>query len=156
MSNLLLNAFVDWLAQNWIILVLIVSVVAMLVPTYLKQKKEMNARSELNSTIKKGVKIITTAGVYGTVESIEETSDGKVVTIVTGSGKNPSTMTIHINAIGGIDNKKTVTVDENGDEVAVEEVEEVEEVVEEVEETEEVDETPKKKSTKSSSKKATK
>ena len=153
MSNLLLNAFADWFAQNWFILVLIVCVVAMLVPTYLRQKKEMNARNELNTTIKKGTKIITTAGVYGTVESIEETSDGKVVTIVTGTGKYPSTMTIHINAIGGIDNKKAVVVDENGDEVAVEEVEE--EVVEEAIEETEVVEEPKKKSTKSSSKKST-
>lgn len=139
MTNLLLNAFVDWLSQNWIILALIICSVALLVPTFLKQKKEMNARNELNSTIKKGTKIITTAGVYGTVQSIENTSDGKVVTIKTGDPKHPSTMTIHINAIGGIDNKKTVTIDEDGNEVAeetveVEEIEEVEEIIEEAEE----------------------
>ena len=116
----------DWFAQNWMIIVLIVVAVALLVPTYLRQKKEMNARNELNSTIKKGTKIITTAGVYGVVESIEDTTDGKVVTIVTGSSKNPCTMTIHINAIMGIDNKTPVT--ETDDEVETEE--EVEEVVE--------------------------
>jgi len=159
MNNLLLNAFVDWLAQNWIILALIICAVALLVPTYLRQKKEFNARNELNSTIKKGVKIITTAGVYGTVESIEDTSDGKVVTIITGNSKNPTTMTIHINAIGGIDNKKPVVIDNEGNEVVAEETEDVKvEVaeVEEVKETEEVKEKPatKKKSTsKSSSKK---
>ena len=116
----------DWFAQNWIILVLIVLAVAMLVPSYLRQRKEMNARNELNSTIKKGTKIITTAGVYGTVQSIENTTDGKVVTIQTGDAKHPTTMTNHINAIGGIDNKKTVT-----------ETEVLEEVVEEVEEKQE-------------------
>jgi len=110
--NLLLSAFGDWFAKNWIILVLIVLAIALLVPSYLRQKKEMNARNELNSSIKKGTKIITTAGVYGTVQSIEDTTDGKVVTIITGSAKNPTTMTIHINAIGGIDNKKSVTADE--------------------------------------------
>ncbi len=114
--NTLLSAFGDWLAKNWIIIVLIVLAVALLVPTYLRQKKEVTARNELNNSIKKGTKIITTAGVYGVVESIEETTDGKVVTIVTGSSKNPTTMTIHINAIGGIDNKKSV-VGEDKDKV---------------------------------------
>ena len=133
MNGLLLNAVGDWFAQNWIILALIVCAVALLVPTYLRQKKEFNARNELNSTIKKGVKIITTAGVYGTVESIEDTSDGKVVTIITGNSKNPTTMTIHINAIGGIDNKKPVVVDAEGNEVVAEEVETTEEVVEDIE-----------------------
>lgn len=111
--NILLSAFTDWLGKNWIILVLIVFAIALLVPTYIRQKKEVNARNELNSTIKKGTKIITTAGVYGVVESIRETTDGKVVTIVTGNAKNPTTMDIHINAIGGIDNKTPVTITES-------------------------------------------
>lgn len=150
--NLLLSAFGEWFAKNWIILVLIVFAIALLVPSYLRQKKEMNARNELNSSIKKGSKIITTAGIYGTVESIEDTTDGKVVTITTGS-KNPTTMTIHINAIGGIDNKKPVTDDEKEEKVEdakVEKTESVEEIEEKV--------TPKKKSTtkKSTSKKSSK
>lgn len=106
--NTLLSTIGDWFSKNWIILVLIVVAVALLVPTYLRQRKEVNARNELNNTIKKGTKIMTTAGVYGVVESIRETTDGKVVTIVTGNPKNPSTMDIHINAIAGIDNKSAV------------------------------------------------
>lgn len=94
-----------WFAQNWMLLVLIVLAVALLVPTYLRQRKEANNRAELNKNITKGTKIVTTAGVYGVVESLEETTDGTVVTINTGSAKNPTTMTIHINAIMGIDNK---------------------------------------------------
>ena len=121
--NLLLSAFGDWLGKNWIILVLIVCAIGLLLPTYLRQKKAANERSELNNTIKKGTKIITTAGVYGVVESIEDTTDGKVVTITTGNAKHPSSMTIHINAIGGIDNKKTVTDTEPvEEEVVAEEV----------------------------------
>lgn len=140
----------EWLAQNWMILVLIVVAVLLLVPTYLRQKKEMNARNELNSSIKKGTKIITTAGVYGVVDSIEETTDGKVVTIITGSSKNPTTMNIHINAIGGIDNKTAVVVTEEPKED--EKVEEVkEEAVEASVDNAEVEETKtstKKKTTK--------
>lgn len=112
--NTLLSAVGDWFAQNWFILLIIVLMVAMLVPSFLRQKKEMNARNELFDKLKKGTRVITTAGVYGVVESIELTTDGKVVTIVTGNAKNPTTMTIHINAIGGIDNKTPVVEDENG------------------------------------------
>ncbi len=136
--NTLLSAFGDWLAKNWIIIVLIVLAVALLVPTYLRQKKEVTARNELNNSIKKGTKIITTAGVYGIVESIEETTDGKVVTIVTGSSKNPTTMTIHINAIGGIDNKKSV-VGEDKDKVQENKKIETETSTETKEETESKD-----------------
>lgn len=120
----------DWLAQNWMLLLLLVLAVAMIVPTYLKQKKEMNNRQELSNSIAKGVKIVTTAGVYGVVESVEDTTDGKVVTIVTGTGKNPSTMTIHINAIMGIDNKTVVS--ETTEEVVVDEHDTVEELEEKV------------------------
>ena len=38
----------------------------------LRQKKENETRNELINTIKKGTKIVTTAGVYGVVESIED------------------------------------------------------------------------------------
>lgn len=105
--NLLLSVG-DWFAQNWMLLLLIVVAVLLIVPTYFKSRKEANERNELNNKIVKGTKIITTAGIYGVVESIENTTDGKVVTIVTGNDKHPSTMTIHINAIGGIDNKTDV------------------------------------------------
>ena len=142
----------DWFAQNWMLLLILVLAVAMIVPTYLKQKKEMNNRQELSNSIKKGVKIVTTAGVYGVVESVEETTDGKVVTIVTGTGKNPSTMTIHINAIMGIDNKTTVI--ETSEETLVEAVEEeVEETNDEVIEEIEKKVTPAKKTTKKTTKK---
>lgn len=149
--NLLLGIG-DWFAQNWIILVLIVVAVALLVPTYLRQKKEMTARNELNNSIKKGTKIITTAGVYGVVDSIEETTDGKVVTIITGTTKNPTTMTIHINAIGGIDNKTSVVITEDkvetNEEPKKEEVEVVEEESTEKEETPKAPKTTKKKTSK--------
>lgn len=130
--NILLSAVGDWFAQYWFILLIIILMIAMLVPSFLRQKKELNARSELQDQLKKGTRVITTAGVYGVVESIELTTDGKVVTIVTGNTKHPTTMTIHINAIGGIDNKTPVVEDMDGNVVEpkkeVEENEEVEEI----------------------------
>lgn len=157
--NTLLSAVGDWFGKNWILLVLIVFAIALLVPTYLRQKKEVNARNELNSTIKKGTKIITTAGVYGVVESIRETTDGKVVTIVTGNSKNPTTMDIHINAIGGIDNKSAVVVDEEDKVVENKEqkaeVKKVEEVKVEEVNTDETKAEVKKETKKSTPKKST-
>ena len=143
--NLLLSVG-DWFAQNWMLLVLIVVAVALLVPSYLRNKKEVNARNELNNQIVKGTKIITTAGIYGTVESVEDTTDGKVVTIVTGNSNNPTTMTIHINAIGGIDNKTAVVV-------GSEELKEITDQKQSVELSEDVEEDNKKETKKTSSKK---
>lgn len=129
--NLLLGIG-EWFAQNWFILLIIVLMIAMLVPSYIRQKKEINAKNELFDKLKKGTRVITTAGVYGVVEGIELTTDGKVVTILTGSAKNPTTMTIHINAIGGIDNKTPVVEDMNGNVVdSKAETKAVEEKVEE-------------------------
>lgn len=144
--NLLLT-IKEWFAQNWMLLVLVAVLAFFVVTTFLKQKKEMNARNELSSSIKKGTKIVTTAGVYGVVDSVENTTDGKVVTIITGTGKNPSTMVIHINAIMGIDNKKAV------EETYEEEVVEVEEVdSNDSDDIEEIEEKVTKKSSKKSSK----
>ena len=157
--NILLSALTDWFARNWFILLILVLMVAMLVPTYLRNKKEIAAKNELFDKLKKGTKIITTAGVYGVVESIELTTDGKVVTITTGSSKNPTTMTIHINAIGGIDNKTAVVEDMNGNVVEPKKEEVVEEKVEETKEAEEKEEKPAAKKTttkKTTTKKSTK
>ena len=153
--NLLLSVG-DWFAQNWMIILLIVVAVGLMVPTYLKQKKEVNARNDLNNQIVKGAKIITTAGVYGVVESIENTTDGKVVTIKTGDEKHPCTMTIHINAIGGIDNKTIVVENETESKVdvtdqVVEEKKTVDNVADEV-----VDKNETKKTSKTTAKKTTK
>ena len=157
--NILLSALTDWFARNWFILLIIVLMIAMLVPTYLRNKKEIAAKNELFEKLKKGTKIITTAGVYGVVESIELTTDGKVVTITTGSSKNPTTMTIHINAIGGIDNKTAVVEDMNGNVIEPKKEEVVEEKVEETKEAEEKEEKPAAKKTttkKATTKKTTK
>ena len=96
------------LMENWALLLLLVIIIGFFVLTYLKQRRELNTRNELVTSINKGTKVVTTAGVYGVVESIEETTDGKIIVISTGNAKNPSTMTVHINAIMGIDNKTIV------------------------------------------------
>ena len=133
--NLLLDIG-STLAQYWPMILIVVMAVALLVPTYLRQKKELKNRQELNETIKVGTKIVTTAGVYGVVESMEETSDGVVLVISTGDKSRPSTMTIHINAIMGIDNKtyvgKVKTSKKQKEEVKEETDDAVDEIAEKV------------------------
>ena len=150
--NLLLDIG-STLAQYWPMILIVVMAVALLVPTYLRQKKEMKNRQELNDTIKVGTKIVTTAGVYGVVESMCETSEGVVVVISTGDEKHLSTITIHINAIMGIDNKTVTKAEKTSKKrvkvIEVEEEEDAEEVVEEVVEEEQ-------KSTKKTTKKTDK
>lgn len=147
MLNLLAaNGAASWFKENWMLIFLIVILGAFLVMTFMKQKKEKNSHDEMIAGIKKGTKIVTTAGVYGTVDCIENTTDGKVVTILTGNAKNQTSMTIHINAIMGIDNKTLVKEDS-------EEVEEVKPVKKEVvvEESEEPVKEEKKTDTKKTS-----
>lgn len=143
-----LLAMPEWINKYGFAIILIVVCIAMIVPAYIRQKKDSAARVELYDKLKKGTKIITTAGVYGVIESIENTTDGKVVTIITGNPKNPTTMTIHINAIGGIDNKSAVVEEENS---AYTEVETVEPNVE-LESAEDIEQN---KTTKSTTKKST-
>ena len=138
----------SWLSQNWMMLLIIGVLAAFVVMTYLRQRKEMNSRNELVNSIKKGTKVVTTAGVYGVVENIEDTTDGKVVTLKTGNAKNPTTMTIHINAIMGIDNKAAVVEEISKSSKKGEVVEDIEDDVD----TNEVKEQPKKKTTSSKKK----
>ena len=98
----------EFFAQYGMIILLVVLFIIMIVPSILKSRKEMKAREELNDSIKVGTKVITVSGIYGKVTAMEETSDGTVVTIATGDAKNASTITMHINAIAGIDSKKKV------------------------------------------------
>lgn len=161
--SILLNAFTNFLSKNWMLILLLVIAILILVPSFLRQKKEIANRNELNNTIKAGTKIVTTAGVYGVVQSIRETTDGKVVTIVTGNAKNPTTMDIHINAIMGVDNKTLVTEEapktesvEKKEETAEQKEEPVkEESVEEKTETKKTSTQTKKPATKKSSSKST-
>ncbi|MBQ9791631.1 MAG: preprotein translocase subunit YajC [Clostridia bacterium] len=105
----------EFIGQYGMIILLVVLFIIMIVPSILKSRKELKAREELNESIKKGTKVITAAGIYGKVVDMVETSDGTVVTITTGDAKNPSTLTMHINAIGGIDNKKVVKADKKSE-----------------------------------------
>lgn len=166
MKNLLLAGFAD---SYMLLIILVVVIVAFLLLSLSRRKKEENYRNELNSKIVPGAMVKTYSGLYGKVVSITDTTDGKIILLETGEGKKVSYQQIHINAIFGIDTKRELVFDENGnditfaDEDTPEEVDvvEVDDEIEDVEEEavveEKVEKQPKtaKKST-SSAKKSTK
>lgn len=111
MSLLLANF---WQSQ-WFLIILLVAVIAvMLVMSFSRKKKDDEYRKNLNDQIVKGAKVKTYGGLYGTVVSVTETTDGKIVLLETGEGERKSYQQLHINAIFGLDDKQIVTLDENG------------------------------------------
>ena len=157
----LLDSFFN---SSWfLIIVLVVAMGLLLLTSFSRRRKEEQYRNELDSKITKGVKVKTYSGLYGTVVSVKNTTDGKIVLIETGEGDKKSYQQLHINAIYGLDESEEMVLDLEGNEVPVSELNKTPEVVEEVkaeevkeENKEEVKEAPveKKKSTRKTTKKA--
>lgn len=123
--------------SSWfLIIVLVVVIGALLMLNYSRSKKESQYREDLNAKIVKGAKVKTATGIYGTVLSVRSTTDGKIVLIETGEGKNVSYMEIHINAIYGVDDKEDLVLDKDGNEVTMAELKELEKAEKEAKEAE--------------------
>ena len=122
-------------------IVLAVLLVGFVVMHFLSKRRDKKLSEEKNALIesfKKGTKVITSFGVYGEVEEIKETTDGKVVLISTGEGKQKTYMNVHINAIMNIDKKQDVIYDAEGNDITpYEEIDKQNNDVQEVETKEE-------------------
>lgn len=105
------------LSNLWFWGILIIGIAVLFIFSSVRNKKEMQSRQSLNDSLKKGTKIITYSGIYGTIVSMRETTDGKVVVIETGDDEHKSFMEIHGNSIASIDTKEMVVLDENGNDV---------------------------------------
>jgi preprotein translocase YajC subunit len=148
MKNLLLAS---WGSSYMLLIILVVVIVAFLLLSLYRRKKESSFREDLNSKLVPGAEVKTYSGLYGTIVSITDTTDGKIVLLQTGEGDKVSYQQIHINAIFGLDTKKELVFDENGNDITfgandVQEVEEEveyeedDEIIEEYEELDEEDE----------------
>lgn len=161
---------------QWVLpAVLLVLVIGIFILNYFKSKKAKENMQQVINQLKVGDNVKTYSGFYGKIVEITETTDGKVAVLQTGTEGNYGYISIDMNAIYAIDEKKPVLLDAEGNvvdetkpaEVKEENVEPVkeektelvnEEKVETQEEVEPVkEEKPKtKKSTKKSTKKAAK
>lgn len=109
-------------ATQWILpAVLLVLVIGIFLLNYFRSKKNQESMKNMVDSLKVGDNVKTYSGIYGKIIEIVETTDGKVAVLETGSEKNKGIFSIDINAIYGIDEKKPVVYDANGNVVSDEE-----------------------------------
>ena len=107
--------------QYGLIFVLLALIIVMYVFSFSKRKKYNQQVQDMVNSLKPGDKVKTYSGFYGTIVSIKETTDGKVVLLETGEGSKVSYTTIDVNAIYGIDAKEDVVYDKDGNVILDEE-----------------------------------
>lgn len=109
-------------ATQWILpAILLVLVIGIFLLNYFRSKKNQESMKNMVDFLKVGDSVKTYSGIYGKIIEIVETTDGKVAVLETGSEKNKGIFSIDINAIYGIDEKKPVVYDANGNVVSEEE-----------------------------------
>lgn len=90
----------DIAPTQWILLaVILVLIVLYPVFIFIRNKKDKEKFAELNSALKEGDKVLTSSGVYGTVVSMTETAQGKLVTLETGDEKHKGYISVDVLAI---------------------------------------------------------
>lgn len=118
--NFLLSSF---FSSSWFLIIIVILAMGLLILTsFTRRKKEEDYRNELSEKIVKGAKVKTYGGLYGTVVSIRNTTDGKIVLLETGEGNQKSYQQLHINAIYGLDESEEMVIDSEGNEVPLSEL----------------------------------
>lgn len=84
-------------------IILIVFIVALIIiypiMIYTKNKKENQRMQEQTNSLKRGDKVLTTSGVYGTIVDLHQEGDITIATLETGKGKNIGYLSVHASAI---------------------------------------------------------
>lgn len=91
-----------------LIVILLLACALMFVLSYFKNKKYMAQQQDMLNNLEVGSKVLTKTFVYGTVEKITDTTDGKIVLIKTGEDDKVGYMEMNIEGIYSIDNKEEV------------------------------------------------
>lgn len=88
----------DW---TQIVLIVFIGLLIIAYPILIssRNKKENQKLQEQTNSLKRGDKVLTTSGVYGTIVDLQMENDKKVVTIETGSGNHKSYMAVDAYAI---------------------------------------------------------
>ena len=84
-----------------IILIVVIAVLLIAYPIIMvfRNKKENQKMQEQTNSIKRGDRVLTTSGIYGTVVDMQLEDERKVVTLETGTEKNKGYITIDAYAI---------------------------------------------------------
>ncbi len=121
-------------AGQWVLIGLVLLlVIAYPVLMSRKNKKENQRLIEQTNSLKRGDKILTTSGVYGTILEVREEDGARKVVIETGNAQYKSYMTVDAYAIYTVFKEEPKPAVEKKEEVKVEEkaVEEKPEIVKE-------------------------
>jgi len=106
MNNLILAS--ENVGNLVLIIILLVACAGMFILSYLKNKKYVEQQKQMQEDIKVGAKVLTKTFIYGTVEKITDTTDGKIVLLKTGEGDKVSYLEMNLEAIYSIDSKEEV------------------------------------------------
>ncbi|MCK9574854.1 MAG: preprotein translocase subunit YajC [Clostridia bacterium] len=115
----LLNESASFFESYGLILILLAALIIMFIFSSFKNRDLTKQRMEFLNTLKIGDKVKTYSGLYGIVETITDTTDGKVVLIKSGNGKKVSYVEIDLNAVYGLDTKSALTENENNEKSAL-------------------------------------
>ncbi len=87
------------ITQIILIVFILLLVIAYPILVSSRNKKENQKMQEQTNSLKRGDKVLTTSGVYGTIVDLQMEGDKKIVTIETGSGKNKGYISVDAYAI---------------------------------------------------------
>lgn len=97
--------------------VMVLLMIVYLIFGTINRKKQQEQALKMMSDLKAGDKVVTNAGIYGTIVSMRETNMGRVAVLKTGADddeKKASYITVNASVILGIDKKEDLILDENG------------------------------------------
>lgn len=92
--------------QIVLIVFIVILIIAYPVMMYSRNKKENQRMQEQTNSLKRGDKVLTTSGVYGTVVDLHLEGDKKIVTIETGTDKKKGYISVDAYAIYTIFNEE--------------------------------------------------
>ena len=114
--------------QIILIVFIVILLIAYPVMMYSRNKKENQRMQEQTNSLKRGDKVLTTSGVYGTIVDLQMEGDKKIVTIETGTEKKRGYISVDAYAVYTIfrEEEKTEEVQEQPKEAEVKEEAKVE------------------------------
>ena len=99
----------SFFSKYGLLIILVVLLIAMFVWNFFRQKKAVQQEEEMQKSITVGTKLKTYSGVYGTVVSIYDTTDGRVA-VLSLDGK--STMEVDFRSLYCVDKKRMIDDEE--------------------------------------------
>ena len=99
-----------------LIAVLVVVLISYLVVSRLRYKKDYQSKMEMINSLKRGDKVLTVNGVYGTIVDLQLEGDMKIVTLETGTTKNKGYISVDAFSIYSVINdeeKQEATIEQN-------------------------------------------